>query len=266
MRADELAGSGSRRLSRSALTALVALFYKNRQYQNAQSADWRPFLAILAGVLLAVVLDRITEYFTSTHFSPVKETSKASKTGAATQYSCRLLASAMNPACMRCWRSAARILAAWGIYHGEPSGTRITAILYGVSLTGIGMLTLTGNTISMDAFGPISDNANGIGEMSGLEKEARDVMDDLDATGNTTKAITKGVASDRRSSRPWRYTAPSSPTSTSHRSRPTQGTAGSDQRRRSAGVHRPIDRRLIAVPFFRIDHSRGRTGRFADRQ
>src|SRR5205823_8355444 len=79
-------------------------------------------------------------------------------------------------------------------YHGEPIETRIVAILYGVSLTGIGMLTLTGNTISMDAFGPISDNANGIGEMSNLEKSARDVMDDLDATGNTTKAITKGVA------------------------------------------------------------------------
>jgi K(+)-stimulated pyrophosphate-energized sodium pump len=63
-----------------------------------------------------------------------------------------------------------------------------------VSLTGIGMLTLTGNTISMDAFGPISDNANGIGELAGLERNARDVMDDLDATGNTTKAITKGVA------------------------------------------------------------------------
>ncbi|MDQ5854443.1 MAG: sodium/proton-translocating pyrophosphatase, partial [Chloroflexota bacterium] len=71
---------------------------------------------------------------------------------------------------------------------------RFEAVLYGVSLTGIGMLTLTGNTISMDAFGPIADNANGIGELAGLERNARDVMDDLDATGNTTKAITKGVA------------------------------------------------------------------------
>ncbi len=175
------------------LTALVAAIYKNRQYQNAQSADWRPFLAILAGVLLAVVLDRITEYFTSTHFSPVKETSKASKTGAATNILSGL-ALGYESSVYAVLAISGAILAAWGIYHGEPSETRITAILYGVSLTGIGMLTLTGNTISMDAFGPISDNANGIGEMAGLEKSAREVMDDLDATGNTTKAITKGVA------------------------------------------------------------------------
>jgi K(+)-stimulated pyrophosphate-energized sodium pump len=71
---------------------------------------------------------------------------------------------------------------------------QFTSILYGVALTGIGMLTLTGNTISMDSFGPISDNANGIGEMANLDKNARNVMDDLDAVGNTTKAVTKGIA------------------------------------------------------------------------
>jgi K(+)-stimulated pyrophosphate-energized sodium pump len=67
-------------------------------------------------------------------------------------------------------------------------------VLYGVALTGIGMLTLTGNNVAMDSFGPISDNANGIGEMAGLEPKARQIMADLDAVGNTTKAITKGIA------------------------------------------------------------------------
>jgi K(+)-stimulated pyrophosphate-energized sodium pump len=77
---------------------------------------------------------------------------------------------------------------------------RISYILYGVAMTGIGMLTLTGNNVAMDSFGPIADNANGIGEMSwsGMEdpetKKAQQIMSDLDAVGNTTKAITKGVA------------------------------------------------------------------------
>jgi K(+)-stimulated pyrophosphate-energized sodium pump len=89
---------------------------------------------------------------------------------------------------------AGSILTSVLIYSGEPAATQFTAILYGVALTGIGMLTLTGNTISMDSFGPISDNANGIGEMANLDKNARNVMDDLDAVGNTTKAVTKGIA------------------------------------------------------------------------
>lgn len=74
------------------------------------------------------------------------------------------------------------------------AGMGTTFILYGVAMCGIGMLTLTGNNVSMDAFGPISDNANGIGEMAGMEGEPRQIMADLDAVGNTTKAITKGIA------------------------------------------------------------------------
>jgi K(+)-stimulated pyrophosphate-energized sodium pump len=80
-------------------------------------------------------------------------------------------------------------------------------IAYGVAMCGIGMLTLTGNTVSMDVFGPIADNANGIAEMayersqfrSDAEmKESRQILADLDAVGNTTKAVTKGVAIGRR--------------------------------------------------------------------
>src|SRR5471030_1472955 len=82
------------------------------------------------------------------------------------------------------------------------SGTNPIYVAYGVAMCGIGMLTLTGNTISMDVFGPVADNANGIGEMGydrkemgeAKYKEARQILSDLDAVGNTTKAVTKGVA------------------------------------------------------------------------
>ncbi|WP_322490434.1 sodium-translocating pyrophosphatase [Chloroflexus sp.] len=159
----------------------------------AGNVDWRPFFATLSGVILAIALDKLTEYFTSTHFSPVKETSKASQTGSATNILSGL-ALGMESSVWAILVISASIFTSVLIYSGEPAATQFTAILYGVSLTGIGMLLLTGNTISMDSFGPISDNANGIGEMAGLDKNARNVMDDLDAVGNTTKAVTKGIA------------------------------------------------------------------------
>jgi K(+)-stimulated pyrophosphate-energized sodium pump len=171
--------------------AIVTMFYMIDPVTKA--VDWRPFLATVAGIILAIVLDKVTEYFTSTHFGPVKETSRASLTGSATNILSGL-ALGMESSVWAVVVIAGSILSSVLIYAGEPVATQFTAILYGVSLTGIGMLTLTGNTISMDSFGPISDNANGIGEMSGLDKNARNVMDDLDAVGNTTKAVTKGIA------------------------------------------------------------------------
>ncbi len=78
--------------------------------------------------------------------------------------------------------------------HEVPDVHRYQYILFGVTLIGVGMLSHTGNNVSMDTFGPISDNANGIGELSGMSGKARQIMADLDAAGNTTKAITKGVA------------------------------------------------------------------------
>lgn len=171
--------------------ALLSWFYMTDPTTGA--VDWRPFWATFAGIALAIVLDRLTEYFTATEYDPVREISRASQASPATTILSGL-AVGFESSVWAVIVIGASILTSVLIYGNEPAATQFTAILYGVSLTGIGMLTLTGNTISMDSFGPISDNANGIAEMSGLDKQARGVLDSLDAVGNTTKAVTKGIA------------------------------------------------------------------------
>jgi K(+)-stimulated pyrophosphate-energized sodium pump len=151
--------------------------------------DWRSFLSVVVGILLAIVLDEITKHFTDGNYHPVKDIAKNSKTGSATLI-LKGLSYGFEVAVWQTLVIAITIFASVMIYYGQP----IVYILYGVAMTGIGMLTLTGNNVAMDAFGPIADNANGIGELSHLDKDARKIMDSLDATGNTTKAITKGVA------------------------------------------------------------------------
>ncbi|MER2600318.1 MAG: sodium-translocating pyrophosphatase [Caldilineales bacterium] len=169
----------------------VALFYM----RGVPGGWWRPFLATAIGVLLAIVIDRVTDYFTGTHGAPVQEIKKAHDTGPATTILAGL-SIGMESAVWATLVIAVTILLSIFIYQGVSADPveQFVYILYGVALTGIGMLTLTGNNVAMDSFGPISDNANGIGEMAGLEEGARQIMADLDAVGNTTKAITKGIA------------------------------------------------------------------------
>jgi K(+)-stimulated pyrophosphate-energized sodium pump len=162
------------------LFAFLAHFYMD---------EWRAFLSVGVGILLAIAIDELTKYFTDTHHAPVKEIAKSSRTGSATTILTGLSVG-MESTVWAIMVIAATILSALLIYWGQP----VAYVLYGVAMTGIGMLTLTGNNVAMDSFGPISDTANGIGEMAGLEKNARQIMADLDAVGNTTKAITKGVA------------------------------------------------------------------------
>ena len=167
------------------LFGIVAFFYM----QGVPGGWWRPFLSTSVGVLLAIVLDRLTDYFTGTEASPVREIRTSTGGGPATTILSGLAVGYESSV----WAAiviALTILASVLIY----SGMGVAYILYGVALTGIGMLTLTGNNVAMDSFGPISDNANGIGEMAGLDKDARQIMADLDGVGNTTKAITKGIA------------------------------------------------------------------------
>ncbi|HVN56919.1 MAG TPA: sodium-translocating pyrophosphatase [Bacteroidales bacterium] len=151
--------------------------------------EWRSFLSVVTGIILAIALDEITKHFTDGHYRPVKEIARNAKTGSATLI-LKGLAYGFEVAVWQTIVIAITILAALIIYWGQP----VVYVLYGIAMTGIGMLTLTGNNVAMDAFGPIADNANGVGELSHLDKEARRIMDSLDATGNTTKAITKGVA------------------------------------------------------------------------
>jgi K(+)-stimulated pyrophosphate-energized sodium pump len=160
--------------------ALLAIFYMG---------EWRAFASVAVGIILAIVLDEVTKYFTDTHYAPVKEIADASKTGTATLI-LKGLSFGFESAVWQTLVIAVTILSSVLIYNGYS----IEYILYGVAMTGIGMLTLTGNNVAMDSFGPIADNANGIGELSGLDEKSRKIMDQLDATGNTTKAITKGVA------------------------------------------------------------------------
>jgi len=169
----------------SAAISIVAFGIVSYYYLN----DWRSFLSVVMGILLAIVLDEITKFYTDGHYRPVKDIAKNSKTGAATLL-LKGLAYGFEVAVWQTVVIALTILSAIIIYWGQP----VVYVLYGVAMTGIGMLTLTGNNVAMDAFGPIADNANGVGELSHLDKDARKIMDSLDATGNTTKAITKGVA------------------------------------------------------------------------
>ena len=169
----------------SAIISLIAFALLAHFYMN----EWRAFFSVGVGIVLALVLDEITKHFTDTHFRPVKDIAAASKTGSATLI-LRGLAEGYESAVWQTMVIAVTIFTSTLIYHGMG----VTYVLYGVAMTGIGMLTLTGNNVAMDSFGPIADNANGIGELAGLDENARKVMDHLDATGNTTKAITKGVA------------------------------------------------------------------------
>jgi K(+)-stimulated pyrophosphate-energized sodium pump len=167
----------------------------------------------LIGILLAVALNRCTEYWTSTDYSPVKEVVRASKTGHATNIISGL-ALGYESSVWAVLIIAGAILGAVGVIKGYLGTESLLFIAFGVAMTGIGMLTLTGDTISMDVFGPIADNANGIGEMAFNKddhghalrpgdpgympehevRQTRQILADLDAVGNTTKAITKGVA------------------------------------------------------------------------
>jgi K(+)-stimulated pyrophosphate-energized sodium pump len=168
--------------------------------------DWRLAMLTSIGVGLAVAFNPLTSYFTSTKKTPVIDIVKSTKTGAATTILSGLSVGMESSVWALCVIAisfiAAYILYGTASLYNYPvlPADMTKYVLYAVAMIGIGMLSHTGNNVAMDSYGPISDNANGIAEMAWHDQndketlKARQIMADLDAVGNTTKAITKGVA------------------------------------------------------------------------
>jgi K(+)-stimulated pyrophosphate-energized sodium pump len=150
--------------------------------------SWGKFyLCALIGIAVTAFLFVITDYYTSTRFSPVKKTAKASVTGHATNI-IQGFGSGLQATALPAIVLVLGILGAWKLAGGGTTG------IYGIGVAVMGQLSLTGLIVALDAFGPITDNAGGIAEMAELPEEVRNVTDPLDAVGNTTKAVTKGYA------------------------------------------------------------------------
>jgi K(+)-stimulated pyrophosphate-energized sodium pump len=175
----------------SALVASVGFGIVSYLYLNH---DWRFFAATFMGIVLVLIIGRLTEYFTSTEKPPVTEIAYATRTGTATMILTGL-AEGLESSVWGIVAIAATIFGSFAIFSD------IGLAFYGISLAGLGLLTTTAYLLAMDTFGPITDNANGIFEMSGaLQEGAREnqsahrIVARLDAVGNTTKALTKGFA------------------------------------------------------------------------
>ncbi|MCW3050387.1 MAG: V-type H(+)-translocating pyrophosphatase, partial [Solirubrobacterales bacterium] len=145
------------------------------------------YLCSLVGIAVTALLFLITDYYTSTRFSPVKKTAAASQTGHATNIISGL-AQGLQATALPALVLVLGLLASWKLAGGGTHG------IYGIGVAVMGQLSLTGLIVALDAFGPITDNAGGIAEMANLPEDVRNVTDPLDAVGNTTKAVTKGYA------------------------------------------------------------------------
>lgn len=151
--------------------------------------DYKPFLPVIVGVAVGLIISKLTEIYTSDSYPFVQKIAEESQTGAATNIIAGLAAGMQSTA-------APLIFIALGIIFSYASMASMgeAAGLFGLSLAALGMLSTCAMTIAVDAYGPVADNAGGIAEMAGLPESVRDITDHLDSVGNTTAAIGKGFA------------------------------------------------------------------------
>ena len=173
----------------SGVLAAGAFYFVTNMMLAETGAALNIFYSALIGLALTAALVVITEYYTSTEYSPVKTIANASLTGDATNIIAGLGIS-MKATALPVLAVCASI---WGAFELAPEGVPLGG-LYNIAIAATAMLSMTGVIVALDAFGPITDNAGGIAEMSELPPEVRKITDQLDAVGNTTKAVTKGYA------------------------------------------------------------------------
>ena len=179
----------------SAAIAIALNFVFTNLFLGQTPLSYALFGTTVIGVILVPVIQRITDYFTSYRFKPVREISESAKWGYASLTLMGIIQGmrSTGPFMIAIVVALALSFSIASAAAPDPSQSTIYGI-FGTSLTAMAMLSLAGIVLSIDAFGPISDNAGGIVEMTGMGEENRKVTDEIDAVGNTTKAVTKGFA------------------------------------------------------------------------